>query len=430
MSAKVDTVISRTPVAVRQAAQIYAGRAVLWGNDRFRGDVTSAVFRSPGHPDPYPAYERLRAQGPLARSPLGLWSVTGHALVSEVLRSRAYGVNPPPDVGPTHLQTIEIDLSLLELDPPDHTRLRRLVAPAFSPRRLAEYDDLIAATTAALLAELPRDEPFDLVDRLAAPLPVAVITQMLGIPEQDRAHFRAHGAAIAQVLDGYRSMAHRRRVLRGQRELHGIFERLIALRRREPRDDIVTELAAVDAVDAGGAEVATASELLALCQLLLIAGFETTVNLISTAVATLQRHPDQWRLLTQEPGRAAAAIEETLRYDPPVQVTARVAHRDTELAGHAVGRGTMLALFIAATGRDPEVHRRPNEFDITRTPDADHLAFSAGAHYCLGAPLARLEATAALRELAAAVPTLRPAGPVTLRPTVTLRGPLHLPVSA
>ena len=180
------------------------------------------------------------------------------------------------------LDSIELDLSLLERDPPDHTRLRRLVAPAFSPRRLAQYDDLIRATTAGLLRDLPRGEPFDLVDRLAGPLPVAVITEMLGIPSQDRAHFREHGGAIAAVLDGYRSVGHRRRVLRGQRELHGIFERLIALRRREPTDDIVSELAA-----AGPAEI-TPAELLSLCQLLLIAGFETTVNLIGNAVLALQ----------------------------------------------------------------------------------------------------------------------------------------------
>lgn len=420
----VDAVIARTPEVLRQGAQISAGRAVLLLNDRLRGDVVSRIFRTPGNPDPYAAYERLRAQGPVVKSPLGLYAITGHALTSEVLRSRSYGVSPPPGAGPSHLDSIELDLSLLERDPPDHTRLRRLVAPAFSPRRLAQYDDLICATTAGLLRDLPRGEPFDLVDRLAGPLPVAVITEMLGIPSQDRAHFREHGGAIAAVLDGYRSVGHRRRVLRGQRELHGIFERLIALRRREPTDDIVSELAA-----AGPAEI-TPAELLSLCQLLLIAGFETTVNLIGNAVLALQGHPDQWRLLVAEPQRAGAAIEETLRYDPPVQVTGRIAHQDTELAGRHLSRGSYVVAFIAATGRDPDVHRRPDEFDITRAPDADHLAFSAGAHYCLGAPLARLEAATALRELAAACPDLRLAGSVTLRPTVTLRGPLQVPVTA
>lgn len=425
MPQMLDAVIARTPATLRQGLQIYAGHAVLWANDRLRGDVTSEIFRHPANPDPYTAYERLRARGQLVASPLGLRAVTSHALTSEVLRSRSYAVRPEPDATPLQFEGIELDLSLLQLDPPDHTRLRRLVAPAFSPRRLAQYEELVATTTAKLLAGLPQGEPFDLVDRFAAPLPIAVITELLGIPQQDRADFRAHGAAIAQVLDGYQSLGHRRDVLRAQRELHGIFERLIELRRREPRDDIVTDLAAA------GPQAIAPAELLALCQLLLVAGFETTVNLISTAVATLHRHPDQWRLLTEEPTEwAAAAVEETLRYDPPVQVTARVAHREIALAGHHVGPGSVLVLFIGATGRDPGVYDRPNDYDITRTPEADHLAFSAGAHYCLGAPLARLEATAALRELAAARPELRAAGPVTLRPTVTLRGPLHLPVVA
>jgi cytochrome P450 len=166
-----------------------------------------------------------------------------------------------------------------------------------------------------------------------------------------------------------------------------------------------------------------------MCSLLLIAGFETTVNLIGNGVLALLRHPEQWRLLRDDPTLAASCVEEVLRFDPPVQETARIAFEDTEVGGVPVHKDQVVLTLIGGANRDPEAFASPATFDITRTPAVEHLAFSSGIHYCLGAPLARLEAATAFAVLADRLPGLRPAGPVRMRPSSTIRGPLRLPVA-
>jgi cytochrome P450 len=322
-----------------------------------------------------------------------------------------------------------VDLSLLTTDPPDHTRLRRLAQPAFAPRRLAQYRAVTEEVAAGLLddalARGRREGRFDLVHDLASPLPITVISALLGVPEVDRERFARWGRALGSALDGVRSPAHAHQLAATTADLRRLFGALLDERRRAPGEDVISALAT--AVDG---ERATADEALALAQLLLVAGFETTTNLIGNAVRALLAEPAQWAALATDPALAAAAVEETLRFDPPVQLTARVAHEDIELGGVPLRRDSGVLVLLAAAGRDPLAHPDPDRFDLAREQTAPHLAFSGGAHYCLGAPLARLEGEVALRLLAERAPELRTAGRPVPRVATVLRGPLRLPVTA
>jgi len=402
---------------VRQAARLWGERAYLWGAGTVGGNRVARLFLPPTQRNPYPLYEEFRRQGPLVQAnfgPMAMTVTTSHAIAGAVLRNRAFVVGPDssPDFG--------IHLSLLELNPPDHTRLRRLVMPAFSPKRIAGLESMITTTVHRLLDDAERAGSFDLVAALAEPLPVTVITELLGIPADDHTRFLEHGGAIAGALDGVRSISHARRLLRAETELGEIFTRLFELRRHEPREDLVTDLVAAG-------DAAAPEELTSLCLLLLVAGFETTVNLIGSTVLALQRS-GQWAMVVEDPNLATAAVEETLRHDPPVQLTGRHASSDVEVEGHLIPAGTAVIPLIGATGRDPEVFDRPDVYDLTRSHQGDHLAFSAGAHYCIGAPLARLEATIAVRELATRLPRLASTGRVRMRQSTTLRGPASMPV--
>jgi cytochrome P450 len=269
---------------------------------------------------------------------------------------------------------------------------------------------------------------FDLVSALATPLPVAVITDLLGIPESERGPLVRHGEVLASGLDGVRSLRHARTLLATSRELEAMFARVFTAR-RSGREGARDEGSLIDTfLDSAGDRVAP-EELVPLCTLLLVAGFETTVNLVGNAVHALVHHPDQWALLRDDPGRTPAAVEETLRFDAPVQRTARVAHRDVELDGTVVTRGQVVLTLLGGANRDPAVFPDPGVFDLTRPNAGDHLAFSSGVHYCLGAPLARLEAVVALEHLVERMPRLRLAGRPTRGPGRTLRGFASLPVT-
>jgi hypothetical protein len=410
--------------AARFATGLYRQRLDVWQAAR-RGDLLSRRRSRDGIRDPYPIYEQMRARGPILPTRMGNWSTTSHPLCNEVLRGRSFGVaplEPPSDAGEQAM-----DLSFLELNEPDHGRLRRLAQPAFSPRMMAGYRELIERTTHELVdaaeAKAARDGRFDLVASLAAPLPIAVITSMLGIPDADTAAFQRYGAAIGSALSGIRSLRHAREVMTAQREIAELFTALFALRERDPREDLVSVLVA----ERG--ERIRPRELAPMCQLLLIAGFETTVNLIGNGVRALLAHPEQWRALGEDPSLAGPCVEEVLRWDPPVQETGRIAFEDVEVGGVRVRKDQVVLTLLAGANRDPAVFDAPQVFDITRRPAAEHLAFSSGIHYCLGAPLARLEAATALAVLAERMPGLRPAGRVRMRPSSTIRGPLRLPVA-
>ncbi|MEJ2867099.1 cytochrome P450 [Actinomycetospora sp. OC33-EN08] len=395
-----------------------------------RGDPVARLMHKPWRRDPYPTYAAVRTPRRVVRSRTGISAVGTHELCERVLRDRRFGVRlstgrPPfaPEEGQSLLEPV--DLSLLGLDPPDHTRLRRLAQPTFAPRRLEQYREVAETVTTDLLDRAAARGRFDLVRDLAAPLPITVIARLLAIPEVDADRFAAWGRALGSSLDGVRSVAHAHELTRTTAEARTLFESLVSRRRVDPGEDVVSQL--VGALDAGDM---TIDELVSLAQLLLVAGFETTTNLIGNAVRAMQATPGQWEALVAEPGLAAGAVEETLRYDPPVQLTARIAHEDVELDGVPLRRDSGVLVLLAAAGRDPEAHPDPDRFDLTREQTTAHLAFSGGAHYCLGAALARLEGTVALRMLAERMPGLRAAGRSVPKTATILRGPRRYPVAA
>ena len=401
------------------ASGLYRRRFDFAFHGYVRRDPMSRLHLRAGRDNPYAIYDRMRAQGTIVATRLGNWATTSHAICNTVLRDRRFGVRSAeltvadaPD---------EFDMSFLDQDPPDHTRLRRLAQPAFSPKHMAGWRPRIEATVDGLLDRAAGE--FDLVSAYAAPLPIAVITDLLGVPDANAERFSRYGTVIGSALDGIHSLTHAARLQAANNELRVLFEELFALRRVAPADDIVSRLVAAE-----GDQIQP-REMLPMCVLLLVAGFETTVNLVGNAVNALLDHPAQWADLCADPaGLAAAAIEETLRWDPPVQRTARCALDDLELDGQLVRRGQFVVTLLAAANRDPAVYRDADAFDIHRVPEADHLAFSSGIHYCVGQPLARLEATIALQKLAERRPDLRRAGALKRRTSSIVRGPIRLPV--
>lgn len=406
----------------RFAREIYSARAQNAYHGLVRGDPLSQLQLAMGRADPHAVYRRMRRRGPVLPTRLGNLSTTDHTVCQQVLRNRAFGVNDPDAPRPGEDM---LDLSLLALNPPDHTRLRRLAAPAFTPRRMAGYEALVEESTARLLDPIAASgRGFELMSAFASPLPIAVITSMLGLADEpDR--LRRIGATVASALDGVRSIGHALQLYLADRELQATFAALLERAAHDPGDDLTSILLAQQG------DGLTLEELSSLVGLLLLAGFETTVNAIGNGVRALLSDREQWQLLVDDPSLAPAVVEEVLRFDPPVQQTARVllSPEPTTLAGVPVARGQWVMLMLAAANRDPAVFTAPDRFDITRTDVGEHLAFSSGIHYCLGAALARMELAVAFRALAVRFPTLRTAGPVVMRPGTVLRGPRRLPVT-
>jgi cytochrome P450 len=400
---------------------MYRERARIYYSAHVRGDLFSRLVLPNGQHDPYQIYEEMRAQGAVLPTRLGNYTTTSHRLCDEVLRSRKFGPSPDDDSEDLAHQA-GLDLSLLELNPPDHTRIRRLAAPAFTPRRMAGYAELVDQAIQQLLDQCARDREFDLMASFASPLPIAVMTHLLGLPNEPE-KFRWLGSTIAQALDGIWSLGQARTLAAADAELRTTFSELLERRASDPGDDLVSALVAEQG------RAITTTELAALVRLLLIAGFETTVNAIGSGMRWLMADREQWELLVADPGRTPAVAEEVLRFDPPVQQTARVAHQPVQVGDVVVARNQWMITLLAAANRDPEVYPEPNRFDITRESPVEHLAFSGGIHYCLGSPLARLELSQAIRALAERFPSIRQAGPITMRPGTTLRGPLRFPVS-
>jgi cytochrome P450 len=380
-------------------------------------------------PDPYPVLAALREASPFSELDGALVVVGRHEDCSAILRDprasseRFRSLLAPPE--PEQRRPS----SFLSLDPPDHTRLRRLVSKAFAPRVIAGLAPRIRELSDELLTAAGADgqQQIDVVGELAYPLPVRIISELLGVPPDDHARFAGWSASLAHSLqprflgnDADLDVAAQQASL----EFAEYFRELIAARRARPADDLLSEL--IRAEDDG--QRLSETELIATCVLLLVAGHETTVSLISNAILALLRHPDQLAALRGDPGLAAGAVEETLRYDAPVQFTSRVARGGMQVGGETARDGAMLLLLIAATGRDPGVFADPDRFDIRRNA-AGHLAFAAGPHFCLGAPLARLEATIAVQAFASRVcgPELDRAGLV-YKPNLNLRGPGSLTV--
>jgi cytochrome P450 len=315
--------------------------------------------------------------------------------------------------------------SLLVVDPPDHTRFRRLVSRSFTPRATAAFEPMVQRTADRLLDALdPTAGPVDLIAGYAAELPVLVIAELLGVPVDRREDFLRWGAAAAATLDPGLPFRRYTRAEGALREMHAFLDAHFERLRRDPGEDLVSQL-----VGLSGEDALTDQELHATVMLLLGAGFETTVNLLGNAVALLDAHPDQWAALRADPAGWPGAVEEVLRMDSPVQITGRTALQDVVVDGREVPAGSRVMVLLGAANRDPDVFADPAVFDVGRANARDHLAFSGGIHYCLGAGLARLEAVVGLRALSERFPRLRVVGPGERRDLQTLRGYERLPVT-
>ena len=402
--------------AVAFAVGLHRRRAAVAYNGHVRRDPMALLNLRQGQADPYPLYERVRVRGTLVPTRLGDWMTASYRVCDSVLRNRRFGARV--DDG--------IDRSFLGMNPPDHTRLRRLAQPAFSPKAVADHADRIERTVAELLDQAAVSGDFDLVSALAAPLTIAVITDLLGVPDADAAAFAQYGVILGSALDGIKSLRHASRVQANSVKLQRLFENLFELRQYQPADDIISRMVAAE-----GNQI-KATEMVPMCMLLLVAGFETTVNLIGNCVLALLSHREQWHELCADPqALATKAVEETLRFDSSIQITDRVALEPLELEGQTVRRGQYVVTLLGGANRDPDIYPEPGRFNIhRRQTTAEHLAFSSGIHYCVGGPLARLEATITLRMLAERMPGLTLAGPIKRRNTTTIRGALRIPVTA
>jgi P450-derived glycosyltransferase activator len=416
-----EKIMSNLGPVIAFASRLYRDQASTAYAGYVRRDPMALLELRPGRADPYAIYGQLRAKGTLVPTRLGNLVTTSHRVCRSVLRDRRFGVTTIE--GTTAAGETKENLTFLEMNPPDHTRLRRLVQPSFSPKAVATYRDRISQTVGDLLDQAAATGEFDLVSTFAAPLPISVIADLLGVPDANAEEFARYGATIGSALDGIRSMRHAAQLQASNNALQQLFEHLFELRRQDPQDDIVSRLVAAEG------EQIQPGEMRPMCVLLLVAGFETTVNLIGNCVLALLDHPEQWAALCADPERLAPkAVEETLRFDPPVQRTVRAALEPLELEGRPIAKDQQVVTLLGAANRDPEAYDRPDVFDIQRDGTADHLAFSSGIHYCIGQPLALLEATTAVQMLAERMPGLSRAGDVVRRNATTIRGPIRLPV--
>ena len=401
----------------------------------WRGDPVARWMRPESKHDPYPMYADIRQRG-LVHSGLGPWVTASHATASAVLRDRRFSSSPvhqrgyrPPHYPPGDPRADLAAADLLTLDPPDHTRIRRLVSGTFTPKAIAGLEPFIRDTAGRLLDEAAAADGFDLIDDVAFPLPIAVICHLLGVPAQDQDSFRTWGHDVAATLEPQTASAARTQTREAELALSGYLRDLVARRRADPDDSLMSALIAAE--EEG--DRLTPAELVSTALLLLVAGFETTVNLIGNGtVALLSEHggQEQWQRLREEPALVPGAVEELLRFDSPVQMTSRIATQDAEVDGTLVRQGTPVIVAIGGANRDPGVFDEPAQLMIDRPNASSHLSFSLGIHHCLGAALARLEGRIAIEELTRRCPRLTLAGTPVRRPLLVLRGYEHIPVRA
>ncbi|WP_163758932.1 cytochrome P450 [Mycobacterium botniense] len=405
-----------------------------------RGDPQARLIVDPAvKADPVPFYEELRSRGPLVRGRISYLTVD-HAVASEVLRSEAFRVISLGSNLPAPLRWLERRSrdkllhplrppSLLSVEPPDHTRYRKTVSSVFTPRAVAKLRDRVEETAAILLDELT-DGPgvVDIVARYCSQLPVAIISDILGVPGPDRRRILEFGELAAPSLDIGLPWPQYRRVQRGIAGFNSWLAGHLRQLRRAPGDDLMSQL--IQAAESGSAETyLTETELQGIAGLVLAAGFETTVNLLGNGIRMLLDAPEHLRKLSERPQLWPNAVEEILRLESPVQLTARVARTDTAVAGRVIRAGEMVVVYLAAANRDPAVFPDPHRFDIERANAGRHLAFSGGQHFCLGAALARAEGEVGLRAFFDRFPEVRAAGAGSRRDTRVLRGWSTLPVA-
>ena len=346
--------------------------------------------------DPYPGLKHLREVDPINETPMGFWRLTRYADVVRLLEQVPTGVRMSDGTlpGEAFSPTGRVDF-MLQQDPPNHTRLRKLVSKAFTPRAVEALRPRVHAIAEALLDRAQARGEMDVIADLALPVPATVICEMMGVPVEDRDRFTTWTAEATHLLASMLAPPEViERGLAASQALNAYFADLIAARRHSLTDDILSSL--IRAEEAG--DRMSASELMSQCVGLLIAGFETTIGLIGNGVLALLRHPDQLKLLRDDPRLIASAVEECLRFDGPILLTGRFLHADTEFGSTLIPKDRMVWGMLSAANRDPARFPDPDRFDIRRT-DNDHVAFGGGAHFCLGAHLARMEAQIAIGTL-------------------------------
>jgi cytochrome P450 len=372
--------------------------------------------------DPYPAFATLRATGPVHHVPkLGMAVAVSHAACSEVLRNRSLGriwSDATPIERFTSFNLLHRN-SLLENEPPVHTRLRRLVSAAFGRGHVERLRPWVADLADELVESLVSGG--DLLATLAAPLPVAVIAELLGVPAADRPLLVPWSNAIVKMYEYNLPEPQRVAAERAAAEFVAYLRDLSAA---PAAGSLISDLVTVRDSD----DRLNQDELVATAVLLLMAGHEATVNVIGNGVLALLRDRDQWQRLVDDPSLVPTAVEEMIRYDAPLQLFERTATADVTIAGFSLRAGEKIAALLGAAARDPEVFDRPDVFDVGRDPNP-HLGFGAGIHYCVGAPLARVEVTAALTALVRRMPALELAGEPERRPEFVIRGLRTLAVS-
>ena len=417
-------------MAMREAMRSLAVNALLL-RERWQSGVSYNPLSAETAQDPYPTYAKLRARDPVHRSRLmNAWVFTRYADADAILRDhRRFSSDPRKRTAARRqrasLPNVE-EPSMLFLDPPDHTRLRALVNKAFTPRAVAALEPRIREIMTTLLDAVDDPSAFDLMKAVAKPLPVIVIAEMLGIPPEDRAQFAVWSDQRARILEPTLTPEERETAEAAMQALDEYLRPIISERRAAPRDDIISALA--QAEEEG--DTLTEREVLVMLRLLLVAGNETTTNLIGNGVLALLRHPDQLAALRGDAALIPSAVEELLRFDSPVQVDLRSALDDCDVNGFRVRRGDNVVILLGAANRDPDRFPAPDRLDVRRA-EQNHLAFGRGIHHCLGAPLARLEGRVVLEALLERFRSIRllddrPA----FRNSVVLRGLHSLPVAA
>lgn len=379
--------------------------------------------------NPYPAYAELRERGRVHYfEPTNQWLVPHHADVSALLRERRLGrtylhrytheefgrTPPPPEHEPFHTLN---DHGMLDLEPPDHTRIRRLVSKAFTPRTVEGLRPYVHALADELVGRLVEAGGGDLLTDVAEPLPVAVIAEMLGIPEADRHLLRPWSADICGMYELNPSEETAAKAVRASVEFSDYLRELIAARRKEPGDDLISGLIA--AHDEG--DRLTEQEMISTAVLLLNAGHEATVNATVNGWYALFRHPAQLAALRADQSLIPTAIEELMRYDTPLQLFERWVLDEIEIDGTTIPKGAEIAMLFGSANHDPAVFPDPGRLDLTRR-DNPHISFSAGIHYCIGAPLARIELAASMSALLTKAPTLTLAADPERKPNFVIRG--------
>ncbi|MCL5117141.1 MAG: cytochrome P450 [Firmicutes bacterium] len=396
---------------------------------QWRGDPVAKLLQRATKADPYPLYAHVRRLG-LVRSPLGPWMTATYSTAASVLRDPRFSSSPvhqhgyrPPTYPEDDPRGSLPSADLLTMDPPDHTRLRRLVSRAFTPKAIADLDPWIREVTDQLLSTVDGRRGFDLIEAVAFPLPIAVICHLLGIPVEDQEKFRVWGHDVASTLDPQSVQSGESRSRASELALTRYLHELVRKRRAYPDQSLLSHLIAAE--EEG--DRLTTDELVSMALLLLIAGFETTSNLIGNGTVAMLGDREQWGRLREDPAIIPTAVEELLRFDSPVQMTSRIAVEDVDLDGTVIPQGTSIIVAIGGANRDPDVFDQPDRLWIDRPDASRHLAFSLGIHHCLGDALARLEARIAFEAIANRFPSLEMGTP-TRRPLLVLRGFETIPV--